>query len=479
MRSIKTRYYSVLLATTSASFLTPFTTSSIAIALPTLSEEFKVSLATINWVANIFLITLSSLILVVGRISDWFGRGRIFLAGITLLMISSLATFFTSSYEELLLFRFIQGVSASLISSTAIPILVDSFPKEKRGLGIGVNTMAVYMGLSLGPLIGGYVVDHLGWRVLFILKALIATIALILTLLVVDLSSGVAPKPDPARSILISTSTVLIVYGASSINTILGFISASLGTTLFTYTLISEKRDPKLLHPKILSKKPISANLSALLNYSATYALTIILSAYLQKLRGLQPADAGLILATQPVIQAALSPIAGHISDRYDPSTTASVGMFIIASSISALLLINHTSPLTNLLVILAVLGVGFALFASPNTTAIMNMSPRDAYGSATAFLATMRFVGQALSTSIVTSIMRIENDLFIAMRLSTIIYIVLSVLGAFFSLIARGSRGMPSPGPPSPKARGFSGCNCYRGMRFEESCQVLEELIN
>lgn len=441
MKFAGTQYYSVLLATTSASFLIPFTTSSIALALPTLLDEFRVSLAEINWVANTFLIALSSLVLIVGRLSDWLGRGRVFLVGIILLMISSLATSLTYSYEGLLLCRFIQGISSSMISSTAIPILIDVLPRERRGLGIGVNTMSVYVGLSLGPLVGGYIINQFGWRGLFILKALIATIALILTLSGVDLRGGVMPRPDVIRSISIPTSIALIVYGTSNINTLLGLILTSLGTALFVSTLINEKTHPKLLHSRILSRRSISANTSALLNYSATYALIIIISAYLQKLRGLQPLDAGVILAIQPVIQAALSPVVGHLADRYDPSTIASVGMSIIATGIGSLLLITQTSPLTNLVIILAALGVGFALFVPSNTTAIMNMSPREAYGSATAFLATMRFIGQALSTSIITSIMRVENDLFIAMKLSIIIYTVLSFLGVSFSLNARGSK--------------------------------------
>ncbi|MEM0453741.1 MAG: MFS transporter [Sulfolobales archaeon] len=441
MKFVKTQYYSALLATTSASFLIPFTASSIALALPTLSEEFNLNLAEVNWVANIFLIALSSLVLIIGRVSDWLGKGKVFLSGVTLFTISSFITFFTYNYADLLVCRFVQGVSASMISSTAIPILVDVFPKEKRGLGIGVNTMAIYVGSSLGPLIGGYIINHFGWRTLFVFKALIATIALIFTLLVIDLRRGIASKPSSVKTILIPFSIALIVYGASSISTLLGLLSISSGMMLFISILVDERKNPKLLHPTILNRRPIAANTSALLNYSATYALTIILSTYLQKIRDLQPADAGLILAIQPITQATLSPIAGYLADRRDPSTTASIGMFIIATSIGGLLLITRESPLVNLLVILAILGVGFALFASSNTTAIMNMSSREAYGSATALLATMRFVGQALSTSIITSIMRLENDLFIAMKSSLMIYIVLSILGALLSLIARDGK--------------------------------------
>ncbi|MEM4488516.1 MAG: MFS transporter [Desulfurococcaceae archaeon] len=364
MESVKTRRYGiVLMSTASASFLTPFTTSSIALALPLLSEEFGVNLGEVNWVVNAFLMALSSSVLVVRRVSDWIGRGRIFLAGITLMAVSLSVTPLAHDYGGLLLCRFIQGISASMISSTAIPALVDALPRGRRGLGIGVNAMSVYIGLSLGPLLGGYVIEKFGWRGLFLLKALIVTVALAVALPMAKLGRGTAPRPHVVKLILTSLSVALMVYGTSSINTALGLLLASLGTALFAFNLVDERRNPKLLSREILSKRPVAANLSALFNYSATYALAIILSMYLQRVRGLQPADAGLVLAVQPVVQAALSPLAGYLADRRDPSVVASMGMFVIATGICSLLLVTPVSPLVNLLAVLAVLGAGFAFF--------------------------------------------------------------------------------------------------------------------
>lgn len=425
-----------------ASFLTPFTASSIAIAIPQISMEFKLSLAEVNWFANSFLISLSSLVLVVGRLGDWLGKGRVFHLGVALFGVTSLIIFLINSYVSLLMCRFIQGISASMIVSSSVPILADTFPKERRGFAIGVNVMAVYIGSSLGPVVGGYIVNQFGWRAIFVLKALTAFIGLTAAVLFIDLKRGTSPKPNIVRSLLTPTSIALIIIGASNIDNLLWVSLIPLGLVILITTLMLERRSPKLLHSKLLKKRPLMANSSALFNYSATYALTILLSIYLQRIRGLQPSDAGLVLATQPIVQAALSPIAGYLADRYEPSITASIGMFIISAGIGSLLLINTEFSIINLVLILITLGVGFALFASPNTTAIMNMSPKEAYGTATAFLATMRFLGQALSTSIITSIMRIESELMKAIELSLIIYLSLSVVGATLSLLARESKG-------------------------------------
>ncbi|MCR6624480.1 MAG: MFS transporter [archaeon YNP-LCB-024-027] len=436
------RFYGVLLATTIASFISPFTTSSITVALPILAEEFSVGLAEVNWVVNVYLIALASTILMFGVIGDWFGRSRIFIAGVAMFAITSSIMVIVHDYLSLLVFRLLQGLAASMISSTAVAILSELLPIERRGMGIGLNTMAVYIGLTLGPLIGGYITNYFGWRTLFILKAFIAFLSLSLAITLPKTSRGVSVKPNFKMSALIVSSIIMIIYGASNINSSYGVIMASLGLMALTSTLVVERRSPKLIHPMILRRKPLSANISALLNYSATYALTILLSSYLQRLRGLNPSEAGLILTTQSIFQAALSPITGLLADKYNPSILASMGMFTITFGIIGLTQINPTTPINQIIYTLIILGVGFAFFSSPNTTAIMNMSPKEAYGSTSALLATMRFLGQAISTSITTSIMNIQGDLMTTIKTSMAIYTILSILGALLSLTA----GMEKP---------------------------------
>jgi len=436
------RFYGVLLATTTASFISPFTTSSITVALPILAEEFSVGLAEVNWVVNVYLIALASTILMFGVIGDWLGRSRIFIAGVAMFAITSSIMVIVHDYLSLLVFRLLQGLAASMISSTAVAILSELLPIERRGMGIGLNTMAVYIGLTLGPLIGGYITNYFGWRTLFILKAFIAFLSLSLAITLPKTSRGVSVKPNFKMSALIVSSIIMIIYGASNINSPYGVIMASLGFIALTSTLVVERRSPKLIHPMILRRKPLSANISALLNYSATYALTILLSSYLQRLRGLNPSEAGLILTTQSIFQAALSPITGLLADKYNPSILASMGMFTITFGIIGLTQINPTTPINQIIYTLIILGIGFAFFSSPNTTAIMNMSPKEAYGSTSALLATMRFLGQAISTSITTSIMNIQGDLMTTIKTSMAIYAILSILGALLSLTA----GMEKP---------------------------------
>lgn len=442
MKGVKS-YYSVLLATTTASFLTPFTTSSIAVVLPVIAGEFNVTLASVNWVVNAFLITLASTVLVIGRVSDWLGRGRVFTSGIIVFTVTSLVTSLARSYVDVIICRSLQGIATAMISSTAVAVLSEELPKERRGMGIGINTTAVYLGLSLGPLIGGYLTNYFGWRSLFTLKTIMSLMSLVITVRYIKLGRGSTLRPDIPSSVLIISSIVMIIYGTSNISNLYGIIVASFGSVLLITMFLVERSSPKVLHPSLLKKRVLAVNTAALLNYSATYALTVLLSTYLQKLRGLPPSDTGLILTTQPILQVLLSPIAGLLADRYDPSIIATLGMATITIGVFNLLtFIDYEIPITYLIYVLMMLGTGFAFFTSPNTTAVMNMSPREAYGSATALLATMRFLGQAFSISVITSIMTIQEDLMIAIKTSLTVYIILSIIGTTLSLVPKSKVG-------------------------------------
>jgi MFS family permease len=206
-----------------------------------------------------------------------------------------------------------------------------------------------------------------------------------------------------------------------------------------------------VLDVRLLKENPVFtfSNLAALINYSATFAVTFLLSLYLQYIKGLSPQDAGLVLVSQPAVMAMFSPLAGRLSDRIEPRTVASLGMAFTVLGLSLLAFLGEKTPLGFVVVSLSILGFGFALFSSPNTNAVMSSVEKRWYGVASATLGTMRLMGQALSMGIATlvftlyvgrlQIQEASHALFLkSVQVAFVIFAGLC-FGGIFASLARG----------------------------------------
>ncbi len=427
----------VLTSCAIASFLTPFSSSSVAVLIPKISSHYGIGLALSNWSAGAYLMALAAFIVPFGRLADWRGRGIVFSLGLASFSIFSLLIALSSDFTSFLALRFAQGVSSSMISATAVALVSEAFPREERGRAVGVNTASVYMGLSLGPPMGGLIADLWSWMGVFLLSSFLSLSALLVSGPLLRLRGKGSP-PDFTSISLYIASTILLIYGISSLSTELGILASSMGAAMLLAWLSKEVLRGGIVGPELLRKGAyLSSSSAALLNYSATYAISIIVSLYLQGVLGLSASGSGIIMTLQPAIQASLSPLAGYLADKSPPHKIASLGMSLVALGILTLLPLTSHRSLTSLLLSLSVLGMGFALFASPNTVAALNASPPKLYGSANAFLGSMRFLGQSLSTAILTTLMH-GMELIQAMNTALIIYLAISVLGAVLSSLAR-----------------------------------------
>lgn len=427
----------VLLACAAASFLTPFSSSSVAVILPRISAHYGVSLALSNWSVSSYLMALAASILPFGGIADWKGRGKVFLTGLMIMALSSISVAFAPDFPSFIAVRAIQGVGSAMISATSVAVISQLFGREERGKAIGINTASVYIGLSLGPLLGGMISDLYSWIGIFVLSSLISLLAFAVAFPLLGLrSDGSAPKT--INSVLYALSMISLTFGISKSTSFEGLLSSALASLTLAFWLLIEFKSWGLVGPELLRRRAYSSStLAALLNYSSTYAISIILSNYLQKLRGFSASQTGILLTIQPVTQALLSPLAGHLADKRSPPLIASAGMILIALGIATLYPLTPSKHLIELITSLIVLGVGFALFASPNTLAALNASPPELYGSANSFLGSTRFLGQSISAAIMTSLMT-SLDLQEAMNYALLIYAAISSLGALISITAR-----------------------------------------
>ena len=399
-----------LLAAIMASFLTPFTVSSVNIALPAIASEFRVDAIILGWIATSYLLSAAVFLVPSGRIADIKGRKKVFGAGVAIFTIASLFAALSSSAEALIAARTLQGIGSAMIFGTGMAILTSVYPPDERGKVLGINIAAVYTGLSLGPFLGGILTQHLGWRSIFLLNIPLGVVILLtLKELRGEWAEAEGEEFDVVGSVIYGIMLSSLIFGLTEVD----FMEPLIGLSIFSFLafLIWESR---ARHPVIeigLFRRNTTftlSNLAALLNYSATFAVGFLLSLYLQYIKGFSPQEAGLILVSQPVVMALLSPLAGWLSDRIEPRTVASAGMGVITIALLIFYTLDAKTPLSVIVPALMLLGFGFAMFTSPNANAIMGSVERKFYGVASATLGTMRLLGQMFSMAIVMFILSI-----------------------------------------------------------------------
>jgi EmrB/QacA subfamily drug resistance transporter len=443
-----------LVVSTLASFLTPFMASSINIALPSIGSEFSLDAISLSWVTTVYLLTAAMFLVPFGRLADIYGRKRIFTYGVLLHTLASILAAGSLSGSMLIASRALQGVGGSMVFGTGVAILTSVYPASDRGRVLGINVGSVYLGLSLGPILGGVLTQQIGWRSIFVVSVLLGLVivAFVFAKLKAEWAEAKGERFDGAGTVLFSLSLALMMYGFSGLPTAAGTWTILLGVVFLVAFLLWELKTPSpLLDVKLLSHNLAFAfsNAAALINYSATYAVTFLLSLYLQYLKRLSPQDAGLVLIFQPALMALTSPLAGRLSDKVEPRIVASIGMAIIVIGLLFFIFIDAETGLWLIALNLVVLGFGFGLFSSPNTNAVMSSVEKRFYGVAAATLGTMRLTGQMLSMGVVMILFALHigrvkitpeyyPDFLQSVRTAFVIFSVLCVVGVFASL-ARG----------------------------------------
>jgi EmrB/QacA subfamily drug resistance transporter len=443
-----------LIISTLSSFTTPFMVSALNVALPTLGKEFSLDAIALSWVATSYLLSAAVFLIPFGRIGDIHGRKKMFIYGTVTISLFSLLIVFSNSGIVLIAMRGLQGIGAAMVFGTGMAILLSVTPPPKRGHVLGINVAAVYLGLSLGPFLGGLLTQSFGWRSIFYVNVLFGILIVIITIwkLKGEWAEAKGTKFDVVGSLFFSMAMLSSMYGASKLPHQEGAWFGILGIILLVVFIKVEKRiQNPILDIRLFTHNPVFAfsNAAALINYSATSAVTFLLSFYLQYVKGLPPRMAGLVLVAQPIFMTIVSPIAGKFSDKIEPRIIASIGMTFTVVGLLLFMTIGNGSSLTFIVMNLILLGIGFGLFSSPNTNAVMSSVGKEVYGVASATLGTMRLTGQMFSMGIVMLIFsliigRVQitpeyyTQLIHSIRIAFAIFGSLCFIGIFASL-ARG----------------------------------------
>lgn len=457
-----------LLIAVLAGFLTPFDLSSVNIALPTIASEFSMDAVTLGWVATAYLLASAVFLVPFGRMADIHGRKKIFSAGLVVFTFASFAMVFSVSPSMIILLRVVQGMGAALIFGTAVAILTSVTPPRERGKALGIYTTAVYLGLSMGPFLGGFLTSSFGWRSIFLINVPLGILILVIirTKLKGEWADARGESFDISGALLYGLALVCVMFGFSLLPNVLGMVLVVVGTLILAAFVWWEHHTPSpLINLSLFLKNRVFAfsNLAALINYSATFSVTFFLSFYLQYIRGFSPAVAGTILVTQPVVQALFSSYAGRLSDRIEPGRIASTGMAMTAGGLFLLSLLSADTSLAYLIGTLVLLGLGFAFFSSPNTNAIMSSVAKPFYGVASGTLGTMRLMGQMFSMGIAMVIISlfighvmitpdVGTQLLMGIRVGFTLFALLCCCGIFFSLVRGSVRENCAGTCPEPK---------------------------
>jgi EmrB/QacA subfamily drug resistance transporter len=428
--------------------------SAVNIALPALGSELLLDAVMLGWIATAYLLSSAIFLVPFGRLADIRGRKRVFTFGVTIFAFASFFCGLVSSAAALISFRALQGVGAAMLGSTAVALLITVFPPEERGKVLGINVAATYIGLSLGPILGGMLTHYWGWRSIFFVNMLLGLgiVALTLWKLKGEWMGARGEKFDLVGCLIYSLGLTALVYGFTVLPESWGLWLIAAGIAgLFAFLRWELKAESPILDINLFrgNRAFTFSNLAALINYSATFAISFLLSLYLQYLKGLDPRSAGLILVAMPATQAVFSPPAGRLSDKIEPRLIASAGMALTTVGLIVLVFLKEETSLVFILGNLILIGFGFALFSSPNTNAVMSAAPRKAYGIASATLATMRQVGMVFSMGLVMLMfalylgrVQITPEYYPlfqqSMKMSFIIFAILC-FGGIFASLARG----------------------------------------
>jgi EmrB/QacA subfamily drug resistance transporter len=407
----------LLLAVMVGTFMGPFDGTVVNIALPTLTDVFGVRITTVEWVVLSYLLTVSTLLLVFGRLGDMIGLKRIYLAGYAIFVLGSLACALSWNIWSLIAFRALQALGAGMLFSVGPAIITRGFPGNERGKALGLVGVSVAVGLALGPTLGGLIIGFLDWRWIFLVNLPIGVLAFILAQLVLPRDEPRGQRFDllgAGLSFVALFSLLLALsqgehWGWTAAPTV-----ALLGLALVTGTAFIrvELRVPQpMLDLGLFANRLFaSATSSAVAGYIVTSTVMFTMPFYLMRVRDFPVEQAGLILTPVPLATAVVGVLSGTLSDRIGSRLLSTTGLVVSALGAAGLATLAVDTPTVGIMARLLLVGTGMGLFQSPNSSAIMGSVSRARLGIASGVVAVARNVGMLLGVSLAGMVLAVRQ---------------------------------------------------------------------
>lgn len=396
------------------SLMGPLDASIVNTVLPKITESFHTDVSISQWVPTVYLLTISCLILLYGRLGDMLGYKRIFTCGLAAFTITSILCGFSQSIWMLIAFRALQGLAAGMMMSVSFAIITSTFPPGERGRAMGIYAISIAIGLGIGPTLGGTIAEYLNWRYVFFVNVPVGFCALLL-------GSRVIPKGSvkPGQRLDVTGAVAAFVFLTSFLlfanrGGNWGWLSAASVTMIViaaisavAFVLIERRAIQPMLNLELFHSRVFSfASLSALINFMALYALVFITPFYLAFVLKYSILKVGLVMVASPVATLIVAPLSGMLSDRIGSRSLAVGGMIVCSIGMFLLGGLDANSNSFDVAWRLAVCGIGSGMFQSPNNSAVMGSVPPMRLGIASGMLAAMRNVGMVLGIAIAGAVL-------------------------------------------------------------------------
>jgi MFS family permease len=393
------------------SFLVAYVSSAINIALPEIATTFSLNSVYLTWIPTSYLLFSAIFLIPFGKIADIYGKKRIILYGLIIFVLASITSAISVSGNMLLISRIFQAIGSAMIYGNVYSLLASVHSEGEAGKPLSISVASAYVGLSVGPILGGFLTEYFGWRSIFLFTIPITVLALLFIYKLMGEWFGADGEIFDIRSTsVLAISLILIMYGFSVITTIIGILCLLIGFMgIVMFIWLQKKVANPLIHPKLLFDRVyIINNLTSLVNYGPGIFTIFLLSLYLQDIRMLNPTQTGLLLCVQSVFIAIASLMVVKLLDFTLPRYIAAVGMALTGIGLALFLFLSETTSLTYIMVALSIIGVGYGFSAASSTEISLKYVEKRFYGVSSATLNTMRVLGQMMGMGVTTAVLAI-----------------------------------------------------------------------
>ena len=401
--------WKALSCTTLGALFSVLSGSTLVVALPVIMKDLHASMNVIAWTIMGYMLIMTILVPSIGRMGDMYGRKKLYVSGFAIFTFASLLCGLSQTGMQLIIFRLLQAVGGSLILANGTAIVADAFPREELGKALGLNISVISVAIIVGPILGGFLMAF-GWRSIFYINIPIGIIGTLWSFYQLKEMNKVTEKQTfDLKGTLSFTAGVLLLLTALSLGAFMGWTNPYVilifvvsMAIMALFVRIETKTNQPMLDLRLFKIRVIAfAYISNLLNGIARGSVTFLLIFFFQGIKGMDPLAAGLMLSPFAIAMMIISPFSGSLSDKYGTRILSSVGLLITAVGLGGLMLIKPTTSITELILLMLIMGFGSGMFFSPNTSSIMGYVPADKRGIAAGVNTMMSNAGALLSIAL------------------------------------------------------------------------------